>query len=108
FNNGLIPSVMTGAGVRLEAVEEVPAGPWLAGVIDEIDPRQLPNDRTWHNGHTRQQLSVTVDDSGAVKWTSVVRQSRTVTPYDDTPHLATPDGVAFLEEQPPSDEPPPF
>src|SRR4051812_36923955 len=36
-----IPGVMTGDGVRLEAVEEVPAGPWLAAVLDCIDPRQL-------------------------------------------------------------------
>ena len=42
----------------------------------------LPNDRTWHNGHTRQQLSVTVDDSGSVTWTSVLGQTRTVNPYD--------------------------
>src|SRR3954452_6471685 len=42
----------------------------------------VPNDRTWHNGHTRQQLTVSVDDSGAVKWTSVLGQSRTVTSYD--------------------------
>src|SRR4051812_8328596 len=36
-----IPGVMTGDGVRLEAVEEVPAGPWLAAVLDCIHPRQL-------------------------------------------------------------------
>src|SRR4051812_40586175 len=36
-----IPGVMTGDGVRLEAVEEVPAGPWLAAVLDSTDPRQL-------------------------------------------------------------------
>src|SRR3954451_23008379 len=52
-----------------------PTGPTQVGNL-------LPNDRTWHNGHTRQQLSVTVDDCGAVKWTSVLGQSRTVTPYD--------------------------
>ena len=42
----------------------------------------IPTDRTWHNGHTRQQLSVTIDDSGSVTWTSVLGQSRTVSPYD--------------------------
>jgi hypothetical protein len=41
FTDGLVPAVMTGAGVRLEAVEEVPAGPWLAAVLDGIDPRSL-------------------------------------------------------------------
>src|SRR3954453_1585896 len=52
-----------------------PTGPTQVGNL-------VPNDRTWHNGHTRQQLSVSVDDSGAVKWTSVLGQSRTVTSYD--------------------------
>lgn len=52
-----------------------PAGPTQVGNL-------LPNDRTWHNGHTRQQLSVTVDDSGSVTWTSVLGQTRTVNPYD--------------------------
>src|SRR3954468_23193063 len=32
---------MTGTGVRLEAVEEVPAGPWLAALLDVVDPRTL-------------------------------------------------------------------
>src|SRR3954469_15336718 len=41
FTDALIPTVMTGAGVRLEAVEDVPAGPWLAAVLDSVDPRQL-------------------------------------------------------------------
>ena len=41
FTDGLIPAVMTGDGVRLEAVEDVPAGPWLAAVLDGIDPTSL-------------------------------------------------------------------
>ena len=41
LTNDLIPVAMTGAGLRLEAVEEVPAGPWLAAVLDGVDPRQL-------------------------------------------------------------------
>src|SRR3954468_2925097 len=41
FADGGIPAAMTGAGVRLEAVEEVPAGPWLAAVLDSVDPREL-------------------------------------------------------------------
>src|SRR3954464_1509952 len=36
-----LPAVMTSPGVRLEAVEEVPAGPWLAAVLDSIDVGQL-------------------------------------------------------------------
>jgi hypothetical protein len=78
-----------------------PDGPTAIGNL-------IPNDRTWHNGHTRQQLSVTVDDSGAVKWTSVLGQSRTVTSYDYSPHLATPDDVDVSGERRPGDEPPPF
>lgn len=52
-----------------------PVGPTQIGNL-------LPNDRTWHNGHTRGQLSVSVDDGGAVTWTSVLGQSRIVTPHD--------------------------
>ena len=58
-----------------------PDGPTAIGNL-------LPNDRTWHNGHTRQQLSVSVGDDGAVKWTSVLGQSRTVTSYDYRMHVA--------------------
>src|SRR3954470_16232067 len=36
-----LPGVMTSPGVQLEAVEEVPAGPWLAVLLDSIDPAQL-------------------------------------------------------------------
>ncbi|HET6817623.1 MAG TPA: DUF222 domain-containing protein [Mycobacteriales bacterium] len=78
-----------------------PDGPTAIGNL-------LPNDRTWHNGHTRQQLSVTVDDRGAVKWTSVLGQSRTVTPHDYGLHLAEPDGAEPPAAQPLVDEPPPL
>ncbi|MDQ1704952.1 MAG: hypothetical protein QOF18_1318, partial [Frankiaceae bacterium] len=36
-----VPAVMTGAGVALEAVEEVPAGPWLAVLLDDVDIEKL-------------------------------------------------------------------
>ena len=52
-----------------------PEGPTQIGNL-------IPNDRVWHNGHTRRQLSVTIDDGGSVRWTSVLGQSRTVNPYD--------------------------
>ncbi|HET7530749.1 MAG TPA: DUF222 domain-containing protein [Mycobacteriales bacterium] len=39
--DGTIPGVFTGDGCVLEALEEVPAGPWLAVVIDSIDPSRL-------------------------------------------------------------------
>ena len=67
-----------------------PEGPTQIGNL-------IPNDRVWHNGHTRRQLSVTVDDSGSVTWTSVLGQSRTVNPYDYR-----------IEPEPPSDELPPL
>ena len=67
-----------------------PQGPTVIGNL-------VPTDRTWHNGHTRRQLSVTVDDTGTVTWTSVLGQTRTVTPYD------------YRNGSPPAeDDPPPF
>src|SRR4051812_17660012 len=41
FNEVCLPVVMTRPGVALEAVEDVPAGPWLAAVIGQIDETQL-------------------------------------------------------------------
>jgi hypothetical protein len=78
-----------------------PAGPTQVGNL-------LPTDRTWHNGHTRQQLSVTVDDSGAVTWTSVLGQSRTVTPYDYSGHLEGPEPAQAKTEDGPIGDAPPF
>jgi hypothetical protein len=51
---------------------------------------------------------VRVDDSGAVKWTSVLGQSRTVTPYDYGMHLPDTDPAQVAAEEPPNDDPPPF
>jgi hypothetical protein len=51
---------------------------------------------------------VNVDDNGSVSWTSVLGQSRTVTPYDyrlEEPSDEAPDDIT---EQPPDPEPPPF
>jgi hypothetical protein len=39
--DGTIPGAFTGDGCILEAVEEVPAGPWLAVVVDSIDAARL-------------------------------------------------------------------
>src|SRR4051794_7733617 len=77
-----------------------PTGPTQVGNL-------LPNDRTWHNGHTRQQLSVSIDDSGAVEWTTVLGQSRTVTPYDYGLHVPDTDAAEGPAE-PPREDPPPF
>jgi hypothetical protein len=42
----------------------------------------LPLDRTWHNGKTKGELDIRVDNSGQVYLTTVSGQTRTVTPYD--------------------------
>ena len=78
-----------------------PQGPTRIGNL-------VPNDRTWHNGHTRRQLSVTVDDKGTVTWTSVLGQSRTVTPHDyrTTPPPTDPREATTVIAEP--DDPPPF
>jgi hypothetical protein len=73
-----------------------PTGPTQVG-------HHLPNDPTWHNGHTRGQLSVTIDDDGAVKWTSVLGQSRTVMPYDYSTHLPDPEPTDRAEDPPRGD-----
>jgi hypothetical protein len=78
-----------------------PTGPTQVGNL-------LPTDRTWHNGHTHQQLSVTVDDTGAVTWTSVLGQSRTVTPYDYGGHLDSPEPAQAKKEDDPIGDAPPF
>jgi hypothetical protein len=36
-----VPAVMTAPGVALEAVEEVPAGPWLAALLDSVEVAKL-------------------------------------------------------------------
>ena len=68
----------------------------------------IPNDRTWHNGHTRRQLSVTVDDTGTVTWTSVLGQTRTVTPYDYRTVAPPPDPTDTADDRTQDDDPPPF
>ena len=46
-----------------------------------------PFDRPWHLRKTRGSLSVTVDHSGAVTVTTILGQTRTLTPYDYSAHL---------------------
>jgi len=103
------PTAAQIAHVRAEYVHSVGPGSQVLAERTDTDhakphpdgPTQIgnliPNDRTWHNGHTRRQLSVTLDDSGSVTWTSVLGQSRTVNPYDYR-----------IEPDPPADDPPPF
>jgi hypothetical protein len=92
--NAYRPTAEQIAQVRAEYVHSVGPGSHVLAARTDTDhaiphpegPTQignlLPNDRVWHDGHTRQQLSVTVDDRGSVTWTSVLGQSRTVHPYD--------------------------
>jgi hypothetical protein len=98
------PTAEQAAHVRAEYVFSVGPGSQVpAGRTDTDHPVPYPqgptqignllaNDRVWHNGHTRRQLSVTVDDKGSVTWTSVLGQTRTVTPYD---YRSSPDPLPF-------------
>ena len=56
-------------------VIEAPHGPTQIGNL-------IPIDRPWHNSKTKRQLTVTVDDNASVHLTTVLGQTRTVTPYD--------------------------
>jgi hypothetical protein len=79
--------------------------PWPVG--ETVIGKLLPNDRTWHNGHTTNQLTVNVDDNGSVSWTSVLDQSRTVTPYDYRLEEPSDEALDDTTEQAPDPEPPP-
>jgi hypothetical protein len=68
----------------------------------------LGGEKRWHNGHTRRQLSVTVDDTGTVTWTTVLGQSRTVTPYDYRTEPSPTDPGEIAGETAETDDPPPF
>jgi hypothetical protein len=52
-----------------------PTGPTQIGNL-------IPLDRPWHITKTKRQLSVTIDDKASVHLTTVLGQTRTVTPYD--------------------------
>ena len=58
---------------------------WPDGIT--VETNLGPFDRPWHIRKTRGSLSVTVDNSGAVTVTTTLGQTRTITPYDYTPHL---------------------
>src|SRR4051812_10789429 len=67
--------------------------------------RSRPWDRAWHNRKTRGSLTVTIDHSGTVSVTTVLGQTRSVTPYDYSPHL---DASPPVQQRIVDDEPPPF
>ena len=64
YDDVAVPAVATAAGEKLAYLNDVVEAP------------------LWHIGTTKRQLSVTVDDKGVVRMTTVLGQSRTVTPYD--------------------------
>jgi hypothetical protein len=66
-----------------------PIGPTQIGNL-------IPLDRPWHNAKTKKQLSVTIDHNGLVHMTTVLGQTRTVTPYD---YRMTPDDHAAPGDQ---------
>jgi hypothetical protein len=114
--NAYRPTAHQIAQVRAEYIYSVGPGSQVMAARTDTDhatpspdgPTQVgnlvPNDRTWHNGHTRRQLSVTVDDSGSVTWNSVLGQSRTVDPYDYRMQVEPDNDDAAPDE----DDPPPF
>jgi hypothetical protein len=101
-----VHSVGPGSQVLAGRTDTDHATPYPIG--ETVIGNLLPNDRTWHNGHTRQQLSVTLDDSGTVTWTSVLGQTRTVTPYDYRLEPDDPPSADPVADAAPDDDPPPF
>jgi len=91
------------SAVRAERCDVDHFDSWPAGAT--VETNLGPFDRPWHNRKTRGSLSVTVDHSGAVTVTTVLGQSRTVTPYDYSAHLEPAPDTADEANTP---EPPPF
>jgi hypothetical protein len=79
---------------------EHPEGPTVIGNL-------IPDDRTWHGGHTKKQLRVRIDDNGSVCWTSVLGQTRTVNCYDYRLETATEPAPDQATERPPGQPQPP-
>lgn len=104
--NEYVYSVGPGSQVLASCTDIDHPDPWPVG--ETVIGNLVPNDRTWHDGHTKRQLSVKIDEDGSVIWTSVLGQTRTVTPYDY--RLAEPatDPVETAAERPPESDPPPF
>lgn len=76
---------------------------WPDGIT--VETNLGPFDRPWHIRKTRGSLSVTVDNSGAVIVTTLLGQTRTLTPYDYSAHL---DPAPTTTDEPKAAEPPPF
>ena len=88
------------SSVRAERCDVDHFEEWPDGIT--VETNLGPFDRPWHNRKTRGSLSVTVDHSGAVTVTTLLGQTRTMTPYDYSPHLDP-------APEPTEDrEPPPF
>jgi hypothetical protein len=114
------PTAAQVAQIRSEYVYSVgPGSQVLAGRTDTdhaveypegetVIGNLIPGDRTWHNGHTKKQLAVKVDDNGSVIWTSVLGQTRTVMPYDYRLEPADTENNARSTAPPAGPESPPF
>ena len=76
----------------IDHVIAAPEGPTQIGNL-------VPYDRPWHIGKTKGQLSVTVDDDASIHMTTVLGQSRTVTPCDyRMTDITTPESSADDDE----------
>jgi hypothetical protein len=101
-----VHSVGPGSHVLAARTDIDHSEPWPVG--ETVIGKLIPNDRTWHNGHTKKQLAVKVDDNGSVIWTSVLGQSRTVTPFDYRLEEPTGEPADDSVDEPPGPVPPPF
>ena len=92
--NSYQPTAAQVAQVRATYVFSVGPGSQILATRTDTDhvipapvgPTQIGNltpfDRPWHIGKTKKQLTVTLDDKASVHLTTVLGQSRTVSPYD--------------------------
>src|SRR3954471_12746549 len=90
------------SGVRAERCDIDHFKEWPEGRT--VETNLGPFDRPWHLRKTRGSLSVTVDHSGAVIATTVLGQTRTLTPHDYSAHL----DPATTTDEPKAPDPPPF
>src|SRR4051794_36932251 len=91
------------SGVRAERCDVDHFKEWPNGAT--IETNLGPFDRPWHIRKTRGSLTVTVDHNGAVTITTVLGQTRTLTPYDYSAHLDPPPPTSETSK---AAEPPPF
>jgi hypothetical protein len=86
FFAGVIPALFTGDGAVLEAVEDLPAGPWLAIVLDSIDPSKL----------TPWELPAYLRAAARVEAWAAARKAAAVAELASRPELPGPDKEVAL------------